>query len=331
MLSDNLSENVPTPDTVDESEELLLLEREKEIDTIEEVLKEMRDEELRDCGMPPGFIGRKRAVHSDPLSAFAGAEGIEIFCNLVKEEVKSIKTDIFAMQGEVTAEARFILVNWMWSIMRTFQQEVFFTAVHLVDSYLLHTRATKSTLQLVGVTAVFISTKYHMVSDRPPLHALFNLCGGACTEDEIVKMELEMLFRVNFRIISVAPCDFLEQWLSMTNSSYKQRLYARFLCKASVLQPSMLRHRPSSIAAAAILAAHTLFPNKEQRPLLPMLYHETEFQQILSVAVELSDFVRRKVSRFLLEEKYHSRDERQAVKTPPPTKEDLEKAVLSLH
>lgn len=93
-------------------------------------------------------------------------------------------------QPDVNGRMRAILVDWLVEVHHRFDlmQETLYLTVHLVDRYLSLKRINRSHLQLVGVTAMLIASKYEDM--YPPEVADFvYISDNAFTARDILNME----------------------------------------------------------------------------------------------------------------------------------------------
>lgn len=67
-------------------------------------------------------------------------------------------------QTELTCDMRAVLVDWLVEVQESFElnHETLYSAVRLVDLYLSRTTVSKENLQLVGTTAMLISSKFEV-------------------------------------------------------------------------------------------------------------------------------------------------------------------------
>ena len=74
-------------------------------------------------------------------------------------------------QTELTCDMRAVLVDWLVEVQESFElnHETLYSAVRLVDLYLSHTTVIKENLQLVGTTAMLISSKFEVSLVSPIL------------------------------------------------------------------------------------------------------------------------------------------------------------------
>ena len=77
---------------------------------------------------------------------------------------KFIPRRYMEQQTELTCDMRSVLVDWLVEVQESFElnHETLYSAVRLVDLYLSHKTVNKENLQLVGTTAMLISSKFEV-------------------------------------------------------------------------------------------------------------------------------------------------------------------------
>lgn len=111
------------------------------------------------------------------------------------ERRQPIARDHLAGQTEVTYNMRAVLIDWINEAHLDFelQAETFQLTVGIIDRYLQKVKDTKRTaLQLVGVTALYIATKYGG-RYKPSISKMAYITDNAYTDLEIRQMELAIL------------------------------------------------------------------------------------------------------------------------------------------
>lgn len=89
-------------------------------------------------------------------------------------------------QQFIDERMRSILVDWLVEVHLKFKlvPETLYLMVNLIDRYLAKKEVTRSKLQLVGVTALFIATKYEEIYP-PELRDLVYICDRAYSKFEV--------------------------------------------------------------------------------------------------------------------------------------------------
>lgn len=104
-------------------------------------------------------------------------------------------------QEDVNEKMRAILVDWLVEVHLKFKllPETLYLTVNLIDRYLCKEQVHRSKLQLVGVTAMLIASKYEEI--YPPIVKDFvYITDNAYTKDEILDMERRILCALDFNI-----------------------------------------------------------------------------------------------------------------------------------
>ena len=104
-------------------------------------------------------------------------------------------------QTKLNEKRRSKLINWLIQINYNFKllPETLFITVNIIDRYFSLNHIAKWEVQLVGVAAMLIATKYEEI--YPPLLADFvHLTDGNYTAEEILETEKSILFDLDFDI-----------------------------------------------------------------------------------------------------------------------------------
>ena len=94
---------------------------------------------------------------------------------------------------------RAILVDWLINVHAKFKllPETLYITVNLVDRYLSKIKIEKEEVQLVGVAALMIATKYEEIYP-PTVKDFIFVTKNAFTKKTILEMERHMLFVLEF-------------------------------------------------------------------------------------------------------------------------------------
>jgi len=114
---------------------------------------------------------------------------------------------------------RAILVDWMVDVHLKFKllSETLFLTVNLIDRYLSIKQIQRSRLQLVGVAAMLISTKYEEIYP-PTVKDFVYITDNAYSKEEILTMEFDILQTLDFDIQQTSSYRFLERYTKVMKS-----------------------------------------------------------------------------------------------------------------
>lgn len=116
---------------------------------------------------------------------------VEIFNYLREQELLTLPTpDYMERQKDLHWKMRGILVDWLVEVHQKFRllPETLFLAVNIIDRFLSLRVCSLPKLQLVGITALFIASKYEEVM-CPSIANFIYMADGGYTDDEILKAE----------------------------------------------------------------------------------------------------------------------------------------------
>ena len=120
-------------------------------------------------------------------------------------------------QQDVNYRMRLILVDWLISIHHKFQMapETIFICVNILDRFLMRRLVTRQRLQLLGVTAIYIASKYQEI-DPPPIVDFVYMTDGAVTSSaEVLAMEFCVLQELEYNFTFPTSLSFLETYMQV--------------------------------------------------------------------------------------------------------------------
>jgi hypothetical protein len=108
---------------------------------------------------------------------------------------------------------RGILIDWIVDVHKKFKlkMETLFLAVNLIDRICILTPIAKHRFQLLGITGLFVASKYEEI--YPPYLSDFAfVCAEAYTESDILNMEAEILKLLDFSIVHTSTLILIESY-----------------------------------------------------------------------------------------------------------------------
>lgn len=223
------------------------------------------EEKLR---LPPGVVDIDALDVGDHLSVCEFAA--EIHENFLKRECKYMpKADYMDEQADITIKMRAILIDWLVDVHLKFklQAETLHLTINIIDRFLATTPVMRRKLQLVGVTAMLIASKYEEIY-APETADFVYISDKAYTKDEILQMEALILNVLNFEVTVPSSLTFLQRNLKAIRVCRGDDVkmlghLAQYCVELALQDSSMLRFRSSERAAAACLLAGKLVFNNE--------------------------------------------------------------------
>lgn len=125
----------------------------------------------------------------------------------------------------------------------------------------------KKMLQLVGVTAMFIASKYEEMYP-PEIGDFAFVTNNTYTKHQIRQMEMKILRALNFGLGRPLPLHFLRRASKIAEVDVELHTLAKYLMELTMLDYDMVHFAPSQIAAGAFCLALKILDNGEWTPTL---------------------------------------------------------------
>ncbi len=247
----HISDNEPKKQVLSESKAVKLEQIEK--DSIEHQAQAIEHE------YPSGVKDLDSEDLDDPLMAAEYAN--EIFEYLRDLEVKSIPNPQYMdHQDDIGWRTRGILIDWLIEVHTRFHllPETLFLTINIIDRFLSKKVVQLDRLQLVGVTAMFIASKYEEVL-APHVANFKHVADDGFTEEEILSAERFILGTLNYDLSYPNPMNFLRRISKADNYDIQTRTIGKYLMEISLLDHRFMAYRPSHVAAAAMYLARLIF------------------------------------------------------------------------
>lgn len=143
--------------------------------------------------------------------------------------------------------------------------ETLFLTINLIDRYFSIFNVLKSDVQLVGVAALLIATKYEEIYP-PNVKDFIYLTDNTYTRPQILGMEQSILFHLQFDIQQTSSYRFLERYGKIAQADTVTSFLAQYLLELALLDSKMNQYKPSLLASTAIyVAMRVQLPNQSQR------------------------------------------------------------------
>jgi len=189
--------------------------------------------------------------HNDPQCV--SEYSIDIYFHMRNLELRYSVPENFL--PDKAARYRNILVDWLVDVHYNFKcvPESLFLCVNILDMYLLKMKMTvkKRELQLIGVTALFIASKYEEM--YPPSIDDFEwISDMSCSKKQIQKMEKDILYNLSFNVSMPKAISFLRIFSKIRQVTQKVHQLSKFVMEISLVNGQNLHVLPSLLAAASL-------------------------------------------------------------------------------
>lgn len=189
----------------------------------------------------------------------------EILQNLREEEINNkykINPYYFNFQNEINNKMRIILINWIIEVHNklNFREETLYTAIYIMDAYLSRKFIQRKKYQLLGVTALYISTKLHEIYIRRIKDYSF-ITDYAYNESEIIKMESDICKILNFNFLIPTSLSFygiISKKIGLDKDA-NQLNFGKFLIQSFLINSKSLNYNYSIISFACCYLVIKIF------------------------------------------------------------------------
>lgn len=194
----------------------------------------------------------------DPTCCTEYVSDIFEYCRQ-REVIDKVRPDYMSDQLDITERMRGILIDWMVEVHVKFKllTETMFLSVNLVDRFLSIKPVTRTKLQLVGITAMLLASKYEEIYS-PEVRDFIHISDGAYEREEVLKMERILLTTMDFNLSATTPLHFLRRFSKASKSDSRTHTLSKYLSELVLTEYNMMKYLPSQIAASAVYIARCM-------------------------------------------------------------------------
>ncbi|MCQ2819643.1 MAG: hypothetical protein MJ252_20455 [archaeon] len=259
-------------------------------DTAMNIETEDLNSTIVDSSYVPSTISNPREIlefSNAPKEDFKGMEGKsnlgmdeyfqENFLNLLKGETLNMPTyGYMNHQLDINPKMRAVLIDWLSQVHLKYKlvPETLFLTVNIIDRFLEKNNLMRNKLQLVGVSALLIASKYEDIFP-PTVSDLEYISDNAFRRDDIINMENTILNTLSFEIVVCSSYKFLEFYKIILGLDEHSYYFAWYLIELALVCYDMLKYKQSLIAASACLIA-SKFTNRCEFQVTTTGYTEEE-------------------------------------------------------
>lgn len=189
----------------------------------------------------------------------------EIYEYLHKMEVdpkrRPLPEYIEGVQKDITANMRGVLVDWLVEVAEEYKlvADTLYLTISYIDRFLSLNVLNRQKLQLLGVSAMLIASKYEEIIP-PHVEDFCYITDNTYTKEEVVKMEADILKSLNFEMGNPTIKTFLRRFTRAAQESNKTtnlqlEFLGYYLAELSLLDYSCIKFLPSLVAASVMFVA----------------------------------------------------------------------------
>ncbi|KAK6629711.1 hypothetical protein RUM43_003529 [Polyplax serrata] len=185
------------------------------------------------------------------------------------ERKQAIRKNYLTSSHIMTHSMRSLLVDWLFEVQQSFKllNETIHLAIAILDLFMQdHPQIPKDELQLVGVSCIFLASKYEEMYP-PDLTDLVDISAGTYTKQQITKMEQLIFSALNFQMGRPSPSQFLRRYSRVGNVDLITYSLAKYFIDLSLVSYHLCHVSPSLIAASALFLSLRLLSDKSESEL----------------------------------------------------------------
>ncbi|KAF7843521.1 putative cyclin-A3-1 [Senna tora] len=168
------------------------------------------------------------------------------------------------VQKDVTANMRGVLVDWLVEVAEEYKllSDTLYLSVSYIDRFLSTNQVGRQRLQLLGVSSMFIASKYEEISP-PHVEEFCYITDNTYAKAEVVEMEAAILKSLRFEMGNPTVKTFLRRFVGFASDDNLQfEFLGCYLAELSLLDYNCIKSLPSLVAASVIfLARFIIHPN----------------------------------------------------------------------
>ncbi|EUC67047.1 G2/mitotic-specific cyclin cdc13 [Rhizoctonia solani AG-3 Rhs1AP] len=189
----------------------------------------------------------------------------EIFEYMKELEVRTMPNPVYmSAQPDLTWEMRGILMDWIIQVHSRFRllPETLFLATNIIDRFLSMRIVSLVKLQLVGITGLFVASKYEEIM-APSVQNFLKVSDSGYSEQEILQAEKYILRTIGWDLSYPNPMSWLRRASKADAYDVQTRTMAKFLSEVSVVEEKLLKCTPSLLSAASLWLARLILDREE--------------------------------------------------------------------
>ncbi|XVF40875.1 hypothetical protein PTKIN_Ptkin01aG0151800 [Pterospermum kingtungense] len=194
---------------------------------------------------------------ADADNDLAGVEYVDDIYKFYKSaENESRPHDYMHQQADINEKMRAILIDWLIDVHQKFElsPEALYLTINLIDRFLSVKVVPRRELQLLGMSAMLIASKYEEIWP-PEVNDLVCIADRAYTHQQILIMEKTILGNLEWTLTVPTPYVFLARFIKASIPDEKMENMVYFLAELGMMHYDTIMFCPSMVAASAVYTA----------------------------------------------------------------------------
>ncbi|KAI4340482.1 hypothetical protein MLD38_025311 [Melastoma candidum] len=194
---------------------------------------------------------------NNELAVVEYIDDIYKFYKLTEDDGR-VKDDYMGSQPEINTKMRMVLLDWLVEVHRKFElmPETLYLTINIVDRYLAVNCVRKMELQLVGISAMLIASKYEGIW-APEVNDFVYISDNAYVREQVLVMQKSILEELEWYLTVPTLYVFLNRYVkASTPPDIEVDRMVSFLAELGMTHyQTIISYCPSMIAASAVYAA----------------------------------------------------------------------------
>ncbi|XP_013719064.1 cyclin-B1-3-like [Brassica napus] len=194
---------------------------------------------------------------ADKDNDLAAVEYVEDMYSFYKEVENESKPQMYMQtQTEINEKMRSILVDWLVDVHVKFDlsPETLYLTINIIDRFLSLKPVPRRELQLVGVSALLIASKYEEIWP-PQVNDLVYVTDNSYQSKQILVMEKTILGNLEWYLTVPTQYVFLARFIKAAVPDPEMENMVHFLAELGLMHYDALKFCPSMLAATAVYTA----------------------------------------------------------------------------
>uniref|UniRef100_A0A383W4K9 Cyclin N-terminal domain-containing protein n=1 Tax=Tetradesmus obliquus TaxID=3088 RepID=A0A383W4K9_TETOB len=231
----------------------------------------------------------------NPLAASEYANSIYNYYRRVEPKFK-VAHDYMQTQCEINEKMRGILVDWLVEVHLKFKlmPETLYLTCNIIDRYLSIRNVTRKRLQLVGVTAMLIASKYEEIW-APEVNDFVYISDKAYTREDILAMEKQMLASLQYDLTVPTCFLFTARFRKAAGvaDDLKVNQMCEYLSELCLVDVTTNKHSLSLLSAAVLHVALTALGRADTYPRTLARHARYKLEEVLPAARHIVSLMRK--------------------------------------
>ncbi|KAJ9683875.1 hypothetical protein PVL29_016396 [Vitis rotundifolia] len=258
---------------------------------------------------------------NNELAVVEYVEDIYKFYKLIESE--SHIHDYMDSQPEMNEKMRSILVDWLIEVHHKFElmPETLYLTINIIDRFLSVKTVPRRELQLVGISAMLIASKYEEIW-APEVNDFVCISDRAYSDQQIRNMEKAILGRLEWTLTVPTPYVFLVRFIKASIPDQEMEHMVYFYAELGLANYATMMYCSSMLAASSVYAARCALNKSPVWDETLKAYTGFSEAQLLDCAKLLASFHSMAAENKLIKAVYrkYSQPHRSGVVFRPPAK-----------